>query len=138
MSQANLAFRLKLALELGEQYARNLGPGLIFLGVGPAAELKGYERNTPECRMFMHGALEVIDQLSIVIDEENRIVSVQPKLTRLQMMKVTAMRRAQLDGQKVAHHCEACGETRASVERSAEELGIVDPICCETVLEEQR
>jgi hypothetical protein len=73
----DFALRLRVAYELGEFYANNLMPGLIFLGAGPAAEAKGFEKDTPEYRMFLCGALEKLERMRVICDQQNRIVEVQ-------------------------------------------------------------
>jgi hypothetical protein len=69
-------FRLNHAHEAGVIYASMLQPGLIFLGAGPAAEAAGYIKNTPEYRMFLAGALDLMQKWIIRTDAQNRLVEV--------------------------------------------------------------
>lgn len=74
-----LAQKLIAAHEDGERYARNLMPGLVFKGAGPAAMVKGYERSTPEYRMFLGAALDVLETRNIITDENHIIISIDEK-----------------------------------------------------------
>lgn len=73
------ALKLMHAHEMGAMYARNLMPGLVFLGAGPAAQAKGYERGTPEYSMFIGAALDILEHKRIVTDKHNKIVSVEAR-----------------------------------------------------------
>jgi hypothetical protein len=69
-------FQLNAAHEDGIRYANSLMPGLVFLGAGPAAEAKGYTRGTPTYRMFLAGALDLMERWTIRTDGNLKITEV--------------------------------------------------------------
>lgn len=77
MDSEELCLRLIHAGEMGAMYARNLMPGLVFLGAGPAAEARGFKRDTPEYRMYVHFALDILARKRITTNERNIIVSLE-------------------------------------------------------------
>lgn len=59
----------------GERYANTLKPGVIFLGAGPAAA-SHYPTGTPEYRMFLGAALDLMDSMRIHTDANHTITRV--------------------------------------------------------------
>lgn len=56
---------LRYAHDLGTVYASQLQAGDIFQGAGPAAQERGFARDTPEYRLFVFAALDVFENKSI-------------------------------------------------------------------------
>jgi hypothetical protein len=69
-----MAMQLKRAHDDGERYALDLRPGVVFEGAGPAAVSRGYTRGTPEYRMFIGAALDVLEDQHIRTDDQHVIV----------------------------------------------------------------
>lgn len=57
----------------GIEWAKTLRVGQPFMGASPQAAAHGYLKNSPEHKMFVYGALEVLDTLLIHTDDEGRI-----------------------------------------------------------------
>ena len=74
--------KLAHAAARGERWARSLKPGDAFIGCVPEAIERGYQRNTPECRLFVLAALEVLNTVAIYTSLENDAI-----ITRIERME---------------------------------------------------
>lgn len=66
--------RLKAAQDAGRSWALGLKKGQRYLGASPAATGQGYVSNTPEHRLFIDSALDVLMAARIITDTEGIMV----------------------------------------------------------------
>ena len=56
---------LKVAFDAGENWAKSLKVGDLFVGASPAATAAGYPTNTAEHRLFVHAALDALEGVTL-------------------------------------------------------------------------
>lgn len=71
------ADRMVEAARAGEAWAQGLKVGDVFLGCGPEATARGYERDTPEYRLFIWSAMCVLDKVVLISTDQGKIVRLE-------------------------------------------------------------
>jgi len=62
---------LKVAFDAGENWAKSLKVGDLFVGASPAATAAGYPTNTAEHRLFVHAALDALEGVRLCTSTES-------------------------------------------------------------------